>query len=121
MVTFLDEWALDEIWLFDHNVEEFIIGELGLGEIELFIDVFFFADDVRGFEARLFQKSFEFGFGERLFVVIDRREGLAAFFNQFDGISAGGAGGFLINDDFVHDGPSLGLMFGVPCCLDLFF
>ena len=46
VVTFLDERTLDEIWIFDEDIQQFVIGELGLGEIKLLIDVFFFADDV---------------------------------------------------------------------------
>ena len=107
LVVLFDERSLDQIRLFDQNVQEFVIGELGLGEIEPFIDVFFLADDVRGFESRFFQKPFKFGFGKRLFIVIDSSEGLPAFLNQFDDRSARGAGGFMINRDFSHDGPSL--------------
>jgi hypothetical protein len=107
LVTFLDEWALDKIRLLGEDIQQLVIGELRLCEIEPFIDVFFFADDVRGFESRFFQKPFKFGFGKRLFIVIDSSEGLPAFLNQFDDRSARGTGGFMINRDFSHDGPSL--------------
>ena len=78
-----------------------------LGEIESFINVFFFANDVRGFKASFFEKPFEFGFGKGLFLVIDSGKGLPAFLYQLDDSPAGGAGGFLINGDSSHDGLSL--------------
>jgi hypothetical protein len=78
-----------------------------LCEVEPFINFFFLANDVRGFEASFFEEPFEFGFGKGLFIVIDSCKGLPTFLYQLDDSPAGGAGGFLINGDSSHDVPSL--------------
>jgi hypothetical protein len=75
---------------------------LGLGEIEPLVNIFFFPDDIGRFQPSFFKEPLELGFGEGFFIIINSREWKTAFLYQLDDHSAGGAGGFLVNDYFRH-------------------
>jgi hypothetical protein len=101
MLAPFDDGALEEVWVLDQEAYDLVVREFALSEFEFFVDSLACAQKFARRDAHLAYKLAQFGFANRLDVIVDLLEINAALTEQAVGLAALGSGRLLVNCDFV--------------------
>ena len=98
----LDDGALEEVGVFDHVGDEFVVGEVGAGEVEFAVDGLGRAQEVAGPEAGLANQLAQLRLRERRGVVVDLLVFDAALTEQPGQLAALASSRLFVDGDFVR-------------------